>query len=132
MHHALPVGIPDPVQCLGDDLADFPQPEFFVGFHMLCQRLAVHQFHDDESGMFVFIKVIDLNNARMHQPADRLGLLAKPVKQAFAFAGRISIPVEPLDGDFTLDRRVPALIDDTHASNTEFALNLVFADFMYW
>ncbi len=77
MDNACRMRVAESVEQLADDLADFAH--FVADFllQVLGERLAVDELHHDVRDFLVFAEVVNLDDMRMHEPADRLRLVAE-------------------------------------------------------
>ena len=128
MYNALGMGIAQTIQQLADDLADFRQLEFGLILQMVVERAAMYQLHHDVGEIFILTVIIDGCDAGVRQPADGLRFMAEARNRILQFRGVHGRLGDGLDRHLPVNGRVECLVDDTHATASEDALNLVFAD----
>ena len=112
---------------LGHDAHGFLQVEALVRVEEGLEFLALDELHD-EVGDFAFLaEVVHLDDVRVVQPRDRLGLAHEPHR---VILGRVLVEValqDRLDRHAPAQARIDALVDDAHGALTERALDVVAA-----
>jgi hypothetical protein len=91
----------------------------------MSKRLPFEQFGDDEGKPLVGADVVDVENVGVMEGRNRARLFLEPV-EAILVAG--DFRRQDLYCDFASQPRIPGPVDDSHASRTESAENLVTAE----
>ncbi len=128
MQHAAAVGV---VEGRGD-MAEDPQ-RVFAGqaraglrqfFQMAPQASAVDQFHHQVIEIVLRVEVEHLDDVRMFEGGDSLGLALEPRQEVLALD---QVRVQDLDGDISVQARVVAPVDVGHPPAPEALEDLVLA-----
>ena len=98
-------------------------------FGVRLERATFDVFHDDVAALVVGHRVVDGADMRMRQLAGERGLgqekLAKPLAVLFVAE---DVPLDDLDRDLAIGKRIHAQIDGTGRAFAQFAQDLIFAD----
>ena len=113
---------------LAHDAHRFLQVEALVRVEEVLEFLALDELHDEVGDVAFLAEVVHLDDVRMVEPRDRLGLAHEAHRIVL---GRILVEValeDGLDRDAAAEPRVDALVDDAHRALAERALDVVAAE----